>query len=318
MKKIIILLAISLCAFNGVVTAQTFKKKVAVYLTGDADGAYKKVVGSKIVTGVTRSNDFVAVERTSDFLAELTKEQDYQMSGAVSDNQIAKLGQQFGVKYVLIADVSELFGSLFISARMVDVQTAQIISSTEVSDEVTDMNGLTKIAEDVVLGLIGVSIINMDDITVIGPYSYVSNLHNIKKPEGYRVATKDEIDGIIKNYELMGKKISYPIYTDIYYTEEEKTQNFTSDYYSGYDGSLISTHNYKRQYMLCTITYTIIKSKSENSMLTLSYGVDEDYGVDKIVPIRHYDNLKIVSDVEDMSSDIPHIEAGYVYVIKKK
>lgn len=318
MKKIILLLAILLCAFSGFLTAQTLKKNVAVYITG-VDGAYKKVIGSKIVTGVTRSDEYVAVERTSDFLAELTKEQDYQMSGAVSDTQIAKIGQQFGVEYVLIADVSELFGSLFISARMVDVQTAQITASIEASREVNDLEGLSKIADDIVVGIIDVStMFTEDDLQVLGPYSTVASLRSIKVPRKYRIATKDEVDVIIRKYDLIGKNISFPIYTDIYYTEEEKTQNFTSNYYSRLTGRLISTSNFKRQYMLCTITCTIIKSKSENSMLTLSYGVDEGYGVDYIVPIRYHDNLKIVSNVEDMSSDIPHIEAGYVYVIKKK
>ena len=35
-------------------------------------------------------------------------ENDYQTSGEVRDSQIARLGQKFGVRYVVVADVSEL------------------------------------------------------------------------------------------------------------------------------------------------------------------------------------------------------------------
>jgi len=109
------LIVAMLCLFDIVTAQQTIKQKVAVYVTGDGENGYKKVIGSKLVTGITRSENYAAVERTADFLTELTKEQDYQMSGAVSDNQIARLGQQFGVRYVLVADVFPSFSSLCLS-----------------------------------------------------------------------------------------------------------------------------------------------------------------------------------------------------------
>lgn len=82
------------------------------------------------------------------------KEQDYQLSGAVTDSQIAKLGQQFGVQYVLVADISEVFGSMFISARMIDVQTAQIMNSADATQTVTNMVGLTEIADKIVSNIL--------------------------------------------------------------------------------------------------------------------------------------------------------------------
>lgn len=155
MKKIALIL-LALCLLGGIASSQeTVKRKVAIYVTGEADNGYRKVVGSKLVTGVTRSGKYAAVERTSDFLAELMKEQDYQTSGAVSDKYIAKLGQQFGVRYVLVADISEIFESIFISARMIDVQTAEISASTETSGNVEGIDGLTKLADEIVKSLIG-------------------------------------------------------------------------------------------------------------------------------------------------------------------
>ena len=52
--------------------AQSSKKKVAVYVTGEIENSYKKVVGSKMVSCITKSDIFIAVERTSDFLVALS------------------------------------------------------------------------------------------------------------------------------------------------------------------------------------------------------------------------------------------------------
>lgn len=204
MKHYVILMAVIFGMIAPSASAQGVKKKVAVYVTGDVENGYKKVIGSKLVTGITRSDDYSAVERTADFLAELAKEHDYQTSGAVSDNQIAKLGHQFGVHYVLVADVSEIFESMFISARMIDVQTAQITNSTEANEVVSNMDGLTKLSENVVLELLGAPAYSEDDVQSVLCSSF-DDLYN-KSMSGYHCASKEEIDDLIKNYQMKGKK----------------------------------------------------------------------------------------------------------------
>ncbi len=224
MKRYFVFLAIILGMVAPSVSAQTVKQKVAVYVTGEVETGYKKVIGSKLVTGITRSDDYAAVERTADFLAELTKEQDYQMSGAVSDNQIARLGQQFGVRYVLVADISEVFESLFVSVRMIDVQTAQITGATEASSVVNSMTGLTELADTVISTLLGGIAYgeyrtknNIEDIKIIGPFDTNEKLYNhyTQIPEGYHVASKEEIELLIKTYKQANKNVTFPIYANI-------------------------------------------------------------------------------------------------------
>ena len=155
MKKFMAITAM-LCLFAGVAMAQTqtpIKKKVAIYVTGEVEDNYKKVIGSKLVSSITRSQRFTAVERTAAFLSALEDEYGKMVSGDVRDDQIAKLGQQFGVRYVLVADVSELFEQMFVSARMIDVETAQIINATEANNYVESLEGLTQLAESIIAGL---------------------------------------------------------------------------------------------------------------------------------------------------------------------
>ena len=87
----------------------------------------------------TNSGRYVAIERTNGFLAQLGKEQKYQRTGAVDDSDISRLGKQFGVQYVCVADVSDVFGEKFISTRLIDVETAEIVNSHEVGGSIKTM-----------------------------------------------------------------------------------------------------------------------------------------------------------------------------------
>ncbi len=125
--SIVLLLILGVGGCLSVYAQEQVKKKVAVYMTGASiDDAYKKVIGAKLVSAITASGEYAAVERTADFLAALSAENDYQTSGEVRDSQIARLGQKFGVRYVVVADVSELFSEYFIATRMIDVESGLV------------------------------------------------------------------------------------------------------------------------------------------------------------------------------------------------
>ena len=143
MKKILMIMlsVLSLTAF-----AQ--QKKVAVYVTGD-DAGINKVLGSKLVSAIARSDEFSAIERTESFLAELNKEQKYQQTGAVDDNEISRLGKQFGVQYVCVAAVSDAFNEKYLSARLIDVETAQVERTASSSGAIQSLDGIISAANSV-------------------------------------------------------------------------------------------------------------------------------------------------------------------------
>ncbi len=130
------------------------KKKVAVYITGkDINESHKKVIGSKLVSAITESGEYAAVERTADFLAALSAENDYQTSGEVRDSQIAALGQKFGVKFVAVADVSEVFDEYFIAARLINVETGMVERAYDTNGPAESMNQLVELSKSVATGL---------------------------------------------------------------------------------------------------------------------------------------------------------------------
>ncbi len=130
------------------------QKQVAVYVSGNQEEEIKKVLGQKVVTYITKSEDYQAKERTRDFLNALRSEQDIIASGDISLSQIVSLGEHFGADYVAAVDVSKVYGELFVAARLIDVKTETVKESYESSGEVYTMQALTKLANDIADGLI--------------------------------------------------------------------------------------------------------------------------------------------------------------------
>ncbi len=247
MKKILFL-AVLLCVYAGMSAQETdAKTKVAIYTTGEVENSYKKVIGSKVTSFITQSSEYVAVERTVDFLNALSKEQDYQASGAVSDNQIVKIGQQFGVDYVVVLDISNLFGSLFISARMINVQTGLIKASAELGKEVNSLDGLIQISTLIARVIIGTEVYKCE-----GPFAMEYNLYNFVEngvPEGYRIASSSEIATLIEIYDVKGIAVNYPIYCDLSSSSEKDSYKRIYHYTKGtlkFNGD--STEVYKSEW----------------------------------------------------------------------
>ncbi len=153
--SIVLLLILGVGGCLSVYAQEQVKKKVAVYMTGASiDDAYKKVIGAKLVSAITASGEYAAVERTADFLAALSAENDYQTSGEVRDSQIARLGQKFGVRYVVVADVSELFSEYFIATRMIDVESGLVERAFDINGPAESMSQLVELSLKVADGLL--------------------------------------------------------------------------------------------------------------------------------------------------------------------
>ena len=140
MKKLLLILlsALSLTAFA--------QQKVAVYVTGQESGI-KKVLGDQLVAAFAKSGKYMAIERTASFLAEMKREQNYQSTGAVDDSELSRLGKQFGVQLVCVADVSDVFRQKYVSARLIDVETAEVVNTANMSSPMSSMDELLTVTD---------------------------------------------------------------------------------------------------------------------------------------------------------------------------
>ena len=101
-------------------------KRVAVYVSKTGNKDVDIILGDQLVAGFAHSGEYVAVERTNAFLKQIQKESGYQQSGAVSDDDLLRLGKKFGVQYVCVAQTIPWGGAYFISSRLVNVETAEV------------------------------------------------------------------------------------------------------------------------------------------------------------------------------------------------
>jgi hypothetical protein len=133
-------------------------RKVAVFMKGteprDLKGAYS-VLSSRLIAALADSKAYTAVDRTEDVKEILEKEIVYQQSGAVADDDIRKAGIQLGVQYVCIAMVSEVMGSYLFEARLVDVETAEVVKLASKQSAVRNADQLMEAIENTVRVFMG-------------------------------------------------------------------------------------------------------------------------------------------------------------------
>jgi hypothetical protein len=160
MKKILVLLLILHVVAAYGQSGKSVKKietpkpvKVAVYITGDDTTKLNGFAGDYLTDAIVRSGKYTAVERTYDFLKELDSEHEYQRTGSVDDKQIAKLGKQFGVSLVCVVKVSDMDKAKYLSARLIDVETATVLKSAKPVTFITE--NLPDACEDVTKQLFG-------------------------------------------------------------------------------------------------------------------------------------------------------------------
>ena len=147
MKKLLILL---LSVLSMMAYAQ--QKKVAVYVTGN--DPINSIMGDHLVDGIAHDGKYIAVERTASFLNELVKEQSYQQTGAVDDSELSRLGKQFGVDYVCVATPFDVWGEKYISARMIDVERAEVIATSSANGKVENSTQFVSILNTLTKGLV--------------------------------------------------------------------------------------------------------------------------------------------------------------------
>lgn len=154
MKKI---LFIALFLLPCLIFAQT---KVAVYVTSTdkVPKETKKVVGSEVTAAFVATEQYSAIERTSEFLAGISTEQEYQRGGSVDDSQICELGRQFGVDLVCVADITIYNGEYYIQARLIDVEKAIVLATAREISSLEDLDTVIKISGNLAQKLISTTV----------------------------------------------------------------------------------------------------------------------------------------------------------------
>lgn len=130
-------------------------KKVAVYVEGEISRSDKDIVSSAALARLYGNKDFIPFERNSTFIKALDKEQDYQVSGEVSEKEIRKTGERMGVDYLIVINVT-IFSDdqCHMSARLVNLTSGEILKSVNIIRDYKGVEVLSAMANNVTYRLI--------------------------------------------------------------------------------------------------------------------------------------------------------------------
>jgi len=144
-KTLIFILAI--CA---IATAQDLPR-IAVYVTSTMLPHENRVLERSVMSTLLNSGRYKVVDRSAESSSTLEAEHIKQRDGSVNNEQIKKLGTQLGVDFICIPDITKAFGKWSFSVRIINVETAEVVSMGEESFIEMYMDKL-KLALDKVLG----------------------------------------------------------------------------------------------------------------------------------------------------------------------
>jgi len=149
--------AVILCIAAGLCFAQEGKlPKIAVYVVGEISESEKRALGTEMLNALVRSGRYTAVERAEEFVALIDKEHIAQRGGAIDDSEISALGKRFGVEFICVADAAEAFGAYQVSARILNVETAEVMFVERANGKLDNMQALVSLTNSIVSNMFGI------------------------------------------------------------------------------------------------------------------------------------------------------------------
>jgi formylglycine-generating enzyme required for sulfatase activity len=158
MKKVTILLLTLLCV--SVAWGQpdpSQKYRIAVYLTAskEVDINVKNIINNQIINALVKTDKYEMIERNEAFVQQIDKERVTQLSGKVAEDQIRKLGQEYGAGAICIADVQTLMGEISVDMRIVSVEKARVIRTGAAEGRYTGISDVRKIVDKATADMLG-------------------------------------------------------------------------------------------------------------------------------------------------------------------
>lgn len=168
MKKIIIPTVIALLSFS--VMAED--RKVAVFHpAGNANNNVKDIVREQISSVIVKTDGYTVLERQ--LIDRVLSEHRIQVGGLINESDAVKMGQLMGANFAVVSSITPLDRNLYISVKLIDVQTARIIEqSTGQTQSGTD--DLLRVAERLtkeILGGVPIPVPESKPVIVISTFS---------------------------------------------------------------------------------------------------------------------------------------------------
>lgn len=165
--------------------AASSQKSVAVYATSSegVSAETKRILGSELVSAITRTDEYIAVERTDEFMAQVAQERgNYE----IDDAQLYNLGKKFGASNVCVADITKFGDEYYIVARLLDIRTSKVWRTSRKYSRLSSLKELVETSESLANELFG----NTKELSTYANGDNKDNLTFITKIENREAYTK--------------------------------------------------------------------------------------------------------------------------------
>lgn len=139
MKKVFFLFLVCLMA-SMPVSAIAGKLTMAVNVFGSVTPEARNLVESAFLQRLSGNKSFVVFERNKAFINKLNSEIDFQTSGDVPVSEIRAIGARMGVDYVTLVNIEVICDEVVMTARIVNLETGQIIKTVTDSRQMEDLD----------------------------------------------------------------------------------------------------------------------------------------------------------------------------------
>lgn len=128
-------------------TSINAQKSVAVYVTSSESVPKEtsKILGSELVSAITKNENYIAIERTDDFLSQVSNEQGNYEN--IDDSKLCYFGKKFGASNVCVADITKFGDEYYIVARLLDINTAKVWKTAKQTSSLNSLNELIRVSE---------------------------------------------------------------------------------------------------------------------------------------------------------------------------
>lgn len=122
------LLMFAMLLVSAIASAETMRVAILEPVDRENKVSYgtKLILRSNLAKAVTNTAGYEAYDRSD--MDAIMGEQNFQRTGLVSEDQIKRLGEMTGAKYILVAEAAVIDASnMFITAKVLDVESARTI-----------------------------------------------------------------------------------------------------------------------------------------------------------------------------------------------
>lgn len=130
------------------------QKKVSVFVEGNLNKLQEQIINNAFMSKMSSSCAYLPFERSESFINAVNHEHDYEVSGEVSKEQIRKIGNKYGVDYVIAVCAMYDCETIYMSARLINVTTGRVDKTVSLDRDGIDNKTLKNLSNNVAYRLL--------------------------------------------------------------------------------------------------------------------------------------------------------------------